>query len=341
MKKLLVLATFVCAAAVATAPAQEPTAVASTNTARPHSGINISISPFIQQGFGYTKWIMEVRGLIDSGIIGTVKSELDYPLNSVNGGLELRIGSGPSAYKDWSIALSVSTDLKDPTHVMKDYDWIFIPGGFNGGISYTESSVKMTSLQGSLQGQLTLARSGKSRFGMLAGVRYQHFDQKLYDLAGWQLDSANERFYFDVYQDTLVGTYKITYTMPNIGLFYRLQFNEGSSVELNGAFMVPFMSDEDDHVLRNRLATASSSGTGYFGEIKVRLSSSKTRGKRPFVELSGQLMGIDARPKQTIYWYGDDPITPEFNDTGSRLPGIPHHVISKQQFLTTKVGVMF
>lgn len=302
---------------------------------------DFSISPYIAQGFGHTKWVMQMTGLVDIDVIGTVKSELEYPLNALYGGVELKIGSAPTALKDWSVKLVVGTNLNDPSNLMKDHDWLTYPGYFDGKISYTESSVKMNSLQGALEGQLTLARGRISRFGLIGGVRYQHFSQELYDLAGWQLDSALERFYFDVYHDTLVGTYKITYTMPNFGFFYRLQFNTASSAELRGAFTIPFMSDEDDHVLRNRLATASSSGTGFMGGIKLIFTPAPTGKMRPFVELDGELLTIDAKPKQTIYWYGDDPITPGVDDTNSSLTGIPHHVTSKQGYITGKIGLTF
>lgn len=305
---------------------------------------DFSISPFIGKGFGYTKWVMQMSGYVDVDVYGTVKSELDYPLDALYGGVELRIGSSPTAFKGWSVKLSVGTNLNDPSNVMKDHDWITIPGYFDEKISYTESSVKMSSILGAVEGQLTLARSRIVRFGLIGGVRYQHFDQKLYGAVGWQLDTALERFYFNAYQDTLVLTYKVTYTMPNIGLFYRLQFNASSSAELRGAFTIPFVSDEDDHVLRNRLATASSTGMGFIGGIKLRFAPQLAGKKmRPFVELDGELLSIDAKPKQTIKWYGDDPITPDPADdeTGDIITGIPHHITSKQGYITARVGLTF
>ena len=199
---------------------------------------SFSISPYISKGFGNTKWVMETTGYVDVDVIGTVKSELDYPLNALYGGVNLRLGSSIAILKEWSVALSVGTNFNDPGNVMKDHDWLTIPGQINEKISYTESSVKMNSLVGGIDGQLTLTRGRISRFGIIGGIRYQHFDQELYDLKGWQLDENLDRFYFDVYHDTLVGTYKITYTMPNFGLFYRLQFIPGSSAELKGAFAV-------------------------------------------------------------------------------------------------------
>lgn len=305
-------------------------------------GAAFSFSPYVSKGFGNTKWVMETRGYVDVGVIGTVKSELDYPLNAMYGGINLRLSSTVAALKEWSIALSVGTNFNDPSNVMKDHDWLTIPGDFDGKISYTESSAKMNSLVGSIEVQLTLKQGLKSRFGLLGGMRYQHFDQELYDLKGWQLDENLDRFYFDVYQDTLVGTYKVTYTMPNVGLFYRLQFTPGSSAEVNGAFSVPFVSDEDDHVLRNRIATASSTGTGFFGKIKFHLAPPSVGiGVKPFVELEGEFLTIDAQPKQEIYWYGDDPITPAEDDTGSRVTGIPHHVTSKQGYITGRIGLSF
>jgi hypothetical protein len=306
--------------------------------------VDFSVSPYISTGFGHTKWVMAMTGYVDVDVWGMAKSELEYPLNVLYGGIDLRIGSSPAAFRDWSVSLTVGTDLNDPSNVMKDHDWLTIPGYLNAKISYTESAVKMSSLVGALEGQITLARSNLTRFGLVGGVRYQQFDQNLYGAEGWQLDSALDRFYFNVYQDTLVLTYKITYTMPNIGLFCRLHFNPSSSIELRGAFTIPFVSDEDDHVFRNRLATASGCGMGFIGGLKLRLEPRATAKRlRPFVELAGELLSIDAKPKQTMVWYGDDPLTPDplEDETGLRITGIPHHITSRQGYITGRVGLTF
>lgn len=343
MKNLLLLAafTYVVGAAVGTR-AQEPggSVTGPVNFDQPRHKIEFSISPFITKGFGSTKWVMEETGYIDTGIIGTVKSELDYPLNSLYGGFELRLGSDPTAFKDWLVKLTVGTNLNHPSNVMKDHDWVNIQGGFHGKISYTESRVRMSSLLESLDGHLTLARNGRSRFGLVGGIQYQHFYQKLYDLVGWQLRDTVERVDSSLYQDRLVGTYRITYLMPNVGLFGRIQSSAATSAELRGAFAVSFVSDEDFHLMRNRIATASGVGFGFMGAVKLRIApGQRDRGTHPFFELESDFLLVKASPTQTIYWYGNDPIAPG-DETGSSVR-VSHHITSKQGHITARVGLSF
>ena len=223
---------------------------------------------------------------------------------------------------------------------MKDHDWITVPGVIDEKISYTESSVEMGSLVGALEWTRTLTRGRTAQFGLFGGIRYQHIDQELYDLWGWQLNDDLVRVYFDVFQDTLVGTYKITYTMPHFGFFTGVTLHPAATATLRSGFMIAIVSDEDDHVLRNRKATASGSGYGFLGGVSIRFApAGPTRPMRPFLELDGELIYVNASPRQTIEWYGDDPIT-GYDDTGESAV-VSHDITSMQGYITARIGLTF
>ncbi|MFQ5680723.1 MAG: omptin family outer membrane protease [Candidatus Omnitrophota bacterium] len=175
-------------------------------------------------------------------------SELMFPFDNWMAGAEIGIKSGK-----FSFALDGWGSLGDSVgDKMTDKDW-----GGDVLISSTESQAKIDAViwgaslrydfyERSLNKNvdlLTLRRADKIRLGALLGYRYERFDFDLFDL------------YYPVLGITTnagqkVGTYKIEYSLPYIGLAGDVsRKNYGLNANIKFA-VFPTAKDVDNHLLR-------------------------------------------------------------------------------------------
>jgi hypothetical protein len=310
---------------------QEPAASAAQ---RPK--IHFTVQPSIGTALGYTKYVMDLTGPIDSVTTGQLKSALKFPMNVAMGGVVVTMGPSVGTHGEWSVEASVFTNLNNPTKTMTDGDWMTVPN-FSGEFSYTESDAQMTSIQLSLEGYKSVWRRGSAGLDIVGGIRYQKVRQKIMGFRGWQLDTTGAQV--PVAGDGLVLTYGVSYVMPMIGL--RAQTNAGRNVlvSASSSYLAVHASDDDNHILRTKVAKANGTGGGVLGKLSLRyLFGQEGARQLPFLDLSSEFVWIKAQTDQTQTWYGTD----NGNAVpGTSLAGIPHTILSTQLQLTARLGMAF
>jgi hypothetical protein len=322
--------------------------------------LRISVSPSLGYSFGETEYIMNLRtpmtdenGDVVTDDLGNpvllqIKSQLEYPLDVTMGGGNFRLTPAEDP-ELWSVEASAFVTLNDPGGVMKDSDW----DGANGLYeltqwSYTESSAEMSSLLLNFEATRRILSPGNVRVAALAGLRYHKIEQKLFGVDGWQrLFEAStftygEPIYFTAYENTQVLYYEIKYLLPQIGLNFTADLSPNFMAGIKTIFVPVWFEDVDDHLLRNKLSRADGTGTGFIGSLNLdyRLGSPQRR-SRPFISIFAEFTSIGASGDQTQEWYGDDPASPDFDDTGSRITGIPHDANITLYRVGIKAGLTF
>lgn len=115
----------------------------------------------------------------------------------------------------------------------------------------------------------------------------------------------------------------------------------GLAVSIEGGLALPFASDRDDHVLRNKLSEAFGLGIGAFAGLETRFRWGNAQaGSRPYLLLSWRWLGLRANTRQTQVWYGDDPGTAG-DDTGDWISGVDHQLSTRQSAVLLAAGVEF
>ncbi|UCG62223.1 MAG: omptin family outer membrane protease [Candidatus Zixiibacteriota bacterium] len=321
--------------------------------------VEFSVSPSVGHSFGKTEYILEVQSaFVDEDdeiitdefgntVIFHVKSQLEYPLDVVMGGVNLRINSADDPDL-WSVEAGIFTSLSDPGGTMKDSDWDGASGIYDfTQWSYTESSAKMNSFMLDIRGTRRLFRPEKFSVSLVAGLRYHRIEQELYGVNGWQrpfndaILAYDEPQFFAVLQDTLVLYYKVKYLMPQIGLRSRIDLRSDLTVGLETILSPVWFSDVDDHILRNKLSKADGWGLGIIGAFNARkrFGSSGSQAA-PYIDLFAEVTTISASGDQTQNWYGDDPFTPD-DDTDIVFPGIPHDINATLFHAGIRLGLIF
>ncbi len=114
------------------------------------------------------------------------------------------------------------------------------------------------------------------------------------------------------------------------------------SVDLMTAFAPTWVADKDLHLLRNREATSDGNGSGFIARARTELVLGNEQMKfRPILAVTADYYSLAVHAFQTIYWYGDDPVTPGVNDTGTTMSDIPHQLVSRELFVGLRLGVRF
>jgi hypothetical protein len=305
------------------------------------SSVKLTLKPSVGMMSGYTKYVMDIRGQFESGEIGSIKSELEFPLDVTVVGFQFGIGPAPHIHNDWGIDVSYATSQGDPSGLMLDSDWMYdpSPGGINGQFSYTESHTSMDATFWSIQARKSIHWQESFAIGVTAEYRHQKIYQEVLDLAGWQKDGSGQLY--EVTYDGLAGTYEVKYNLIAGGFYSTIQIGgRGSfSTRLLGARVSS--SDTDNHVLRNKRSNSHGTGAAIIGGATARVNlRSRTARIVPFVQAEGEFLSLSVRTSELQYWYGDDPVTEE-DDTGSSLDAIPHHLTSRQYQLRLALGISF
>jgi hypothetical protein len=314
------------------------------------SKVDFNVSPVIARQFGYTEYQLDIQGLVvaptGDTLLRKARSLLKFPVDALIGGVSFTVMSAPTEKHPWSVEAGVLTNIGDPDGQMKDSDWDQVPGYYDLLWSYTESDAEMRSIILSLEITREMYRRNSLGVSLLAGFRYQRIKQTIDNYAGWQrqLDETTLQYSDPItFAVTNVPalTYEVKYGSPQVGLMARLGSQHRSSVSAKAVFAPVFTSDEDDHIQRNKISTASGNGPGIAAGFKAHLVTVGNGHTTPFVEIVGDLHSLTVSTSQTQRWYGDDPATPTFDDTGTVSTGIPHEIRSTQFSLGLRFGVGF
>jgi outer membrane protease len=308
-------------------------------------GIDIQTNFGTERMFGHTTYHIKFINFIPE-IGSDVKSdsELEFPLDmfllSGSVGLEGKLKSG----EPWGVKLAVSKNVSHPNGYMKDSDWLAIPGyNLSTKFSYTESEVQLKALLIYLEGCLGLVRETKLVVDLLGGYEYQDFSFEILGVQGWQGYNLSERVYFDAYQDTNVMDYDITYHMPYLGAFTSFQVSSRVNLEVQGIISPRTRAtDHDDHLLRLKKADSQCNGWALKGRVDLRWVIFGTPTQSDWsLGLGFGYTKISTKGSQTQTWYGDDPASPDFDDTGGTAAGINQKITSDQMTIRATIGYGF
>jgi len=289
---------------------------------------------------GDTRYLMEEFG--NPG----VSSELIFPLNTLLAGVTFR-GDRTGGRRDWGFEASVAVNLLAPFGLMQDWDWDMYPGYPKVPYSYTESSARMVWLTACASWKPVLASGGWGSLEAALGYRLQYMYQEENGINGWkyaddELDADTDPDLWIVsYPGVLALTYWVLWNVPTAGLSVTLRPVAGVAVKAEAGVAVPYVADEDDHVLRYKLSTASGLGFGGYVDLVVRYSWGKAQARvRPFLSLAIDAMALKANTPQTQSWYGNDPGF-SGDETGMQIPGVDHQISTRQFAVVLAGGVEY
>lgn len=299
-------------------------------------GISLEIAPAGGMNFGYTEYEMDLR-YVNEGVPYRVRSLLEFPLGTSFLGLKATLTGSREYVEDWKIDAILVTNMNDPSGKMYDHDWEAVYNEPLTKFSYTESNSKLSSLA------LETSVSKKLHSGAIAvyfqlGFDYYHYDFEIIDYAGWQLVGGVPHYF----RGTETGIlYVINYYFPHAAM----QFERGKPggdwrTEFSAGAGAVFFSDDDDHVLRLKRATANGTGFGLKADFNVRRYLGNSHNfKRPYIEVTADVHYFKASGNQTQKWYGDDPASEGYDDTGDSLSGLPHDVRSLVYRIGLELGI--
>jgi hypothetical protein len=205
--------------------------------------------------------------------------------------------------------------------VMKDFDYLD-EGEFPGRLPhdgvdiYSETDLDSKALAMSVHSRVFPLRSWYLSAGLTAGYRYEEYDYRGYNTrqtgyGSWQ-DQTN----------TVSGPssfYTVEYDIYSAGVALQSHVEDILLIALEASWLpLVYGSDEDEHLRRNRVTFTNTTGSGY----QTSLKGSFTVAEGWAINSECLYARIATDGHQSQYWYGDDPATPSFNDTGYKLSGI-------------------
>jgi hypothetical protein len=219
---------------------------------------------------------------------------------------------------------------------MRDYDFIDESPGrpvHDGVDIYSRSTVDSRALIYNIRSRIFPVRTKFLSAGLSAGYEYQEFDYRAYDTSqvgyGTWSDQTSS-------VSGLVSRYSPEYNIYSLGLALKSSIDDILIITLDASYL-PLITtrDEDDHLRRSRLSMSTGRGTGYKTEITTLFKAYKNW----YVSSRCGLSRIRTDGHQTQSWYGDDPATPHFNDTGETISGIKVKI--DQETFQIALGAMY
>lgn len=300
--------------------------------------VSFTVDPQISKSFGYTEYIMDIVVNTDTGL-AVLGSKLEFPLDVPLAGVKFRVQAMEDSKDAWWVGGGIFTNINDPDEVMKDTDWTKKRTNLVIDDSYTESGVEMSSTLLMIEATKRVVHRENVNLAMWVGFRYHRIKQDITGWDGWFIDSnlvlhkqsGTERGIF----------YRVTYKLPHIGLLSDIEYTRRISLELKAAYVRVFVSDHDDHLLRHKIGASSITGSGFISGASIHLNLANKTSLKSFVSLVSNFAYFHASGSQTQSWYGDDPATPDEDDTGAVVSGIPHEINSLQISVGLRVGLTF
>ncbi|MBI4727705.1 omptin family outer membrane protease [candidate division TA06 bacterium] len=219
--------------------------------------------------------------------------------------------------------LGFSTIISQPNDAMVDSDYVDLSslGSFSNWVNgATQSSVSYSNYEFLITAGYPLF-SGKP-WEVIPIVGYQtsknRFD--VMGLAGWyNVYGYRETVDSLYYAGMNVSDYEVTYNRIMTGA--QVKTKDAAKVGFSlKAFYSPWVkaSDYDNHLLRFKESSTEAKGKGYSLEGTIKVSVYTTRaGSILSVGGGYSMLRIKATGSQIQKWYGDDPATDGFDDTGS------------------------
>jgi hypothetical protein len=264
-------------------------------------------------------------------------SRLEWPMDMRAMGATYTFNYNDFFELDLLLATTSWQENKDP---MKDYDWIdesFYPGTdpHEGADIFSASDVDSKIFTVNTDSRLFLFSYKPVSLALLGGYNYQEVDYRTFNTTQVGYGPWQD-------QTSIVNGPTTTYALEiqsfKVGGSCRFDLYHALSITID-ASILPYVEamDEDNHIRRLRVSQSECTGAGTAISMTTRFHVYKnwdlhTRCIKYHISTSGD---------QTQYWYGDDPATPNYDDTGSVLKNIDAEIRQNIFLMSLGVGCSF
>lgn len=307
-------------------------------------GNDIIFEGSIQKMSGYTNYhITFVEGYY------SWQSVLAFPVDGYKANIKASLFKHPFKTPDKFIGFELlyAKNITNPETTMVDSDYATYEAG-----SYSEkwvwsatqstAEININELYAGFQIGKTLPYDITG--AILLGYRYLKYSYDIYGIKGWQQPEYDgEIFTFDTLQNANVLDYRVSYHLPFLGL--NLKFGMTENSWLNGRlirYLKSGANDEDDHILRYFKATTDSKGSGWGAVVNGKINLIKLASDRIIFAGAGyEVIKITTTGLQTQTFYGDDPGTTDYDETGLTYTDIDNEIKLNQQTITVFLGLNY
>jgi hypothetical protein len=154
-------------------------------------------------------------------------------------------------------------------------------------------------------------------------VRAERFSFDVFGVEGWKRFPDEEPVIIDTLPDQIVLTYALLRVMPRA--FAELRLAQGGRSQWKAGFSAApaFAFDHDDHILRKKDSRTFAYGfeLGAASEWSYRVTSNAD------LVAKADLAYFRTKGEMDQHFYGDDPSTPDADETGQSLKDITTRII--------------
>jgi hypothetical protein len=309
--------------------------LASLAAGRASAELRWSLEAGLGGALGRAAYDLEVE---ESGAV--VLSRLEFPLDGWEASARLACSLFRERHELWRFEVGADVGLSDPSGLMRDYDWIEFAGYPRIPSSYTESDVEAVSVAAGLKASRAVLVRGFLELYLCAGYRFGYLFQSIQGYTGWWYEWNGTAY--DLWSDR-DSREALRYTLYShalpVGLGLRLAPWPRLQFLLEAAWVPVYAVDEDDHLLRYKLSTASGLGHGASCRLEASVTLSRREdGLGPYLALTADFLGWRVSTTQTQKWYGDD-LAGEEDETGMVMSGIGHVITSLEFRAGLSAGV--
>ncbi|MFW5749349.1 MAG: omptin family outer membrane protease [Halanaerobium sp.] len=258
---------------------------------------------------------------------GEWASELIFPLDSKI--MEIKYEKEDFAIEGRDLYFKYGQTIAgDDISGFEDSDWL---NGDSGRDIYSTGSVDLDSKTFDIglkyHNQIDESRA---KWAFVLGYQIIEHDSEVHSAVG---HSGDSNILINNGETALI--YESEYNIPYIGAGYNFKFSNHFS--LSGSLKwspISQVEDQDDHVLRNKVANSEADGNTYI--LNIVSDYEINRSWQGYLDASYSYSDLDGT--QTQEWYGDDPAT-DYDDTGTRVTDINYE--NRQEVITLGFGFKY
>lgn len=243
-------------------------------------------------------------------------SELEFPLDTILIGIDAEYRMTPRV----ELSLGVSFSIAGDAGTMKDSDWIQAPGSLD---IYSESDAELDMWVVEANARYHLLDIGEISMAVGVGYIYEFFDYEISNVD--QTYPSTAPWYHEYYSD-LALLYEATFHIPYVEISAGMNLSERLSLEGRVGY-APFVyvEDEDNHLLRDKIAESETDGDA----VLVSIAGRYELGNAWFASAGFDYRLIETDGEQTQY------------QSGGLLATIDNTIESEQFSLNVSVGRIF
>lgn len=263
----------------------------------------------------------------DQGLNLFGKSKLEYPLNTwdIDFGYSRKAKLQNNRSNEWQVQFN--TNLSQPSGKMTDKDWIGNKSSnpdeyFFFMFSSTKSKAELRNLSGKISVYVGPYKYILDSLYIGFNLNLSYFDYTITGFSGWQLDDSGNRNYFDLLEGETVLTYNQLQINPQFSIKLPLKGTEQIEFNIYIGTGPALIFDKDNHVLRYKTLRTTAWGVGTDALFNLYIHFSP----KVSLQLSTALKYLKAQGEMVQKYYGDDPLSDGFDDTGMRYPGFNNNI---------------